>query len=852
MKFDNRDLVLKGLLGVLPLRLERYVRSLLGNRCTPETLRRLLAADTAGPVPEIPNLADLSTLIVLIRALAVHGDGGRRPPLPSGLMAALEEVWHFRDKAIPARPISTGRALAALDVVDEVLRLIGAESGRDEIRELISALDGGRGPRRGLLDAVDVEAECADVVGYAHAVAGARSTVSIRLSRRSRAASDPHPVKVTLTVIENDDGHAITEPRHLTWEASALELNTTCSLVLNRTNLLQVGQAGSTHVRIELRAADGTTAVHQVPGPAVLPPRQWRLAGGEQWAGLALATFVQPDQGAVKALVSEARGLVDTDGAGIAPRLRPEPGPADTGWLDVLVAAACSALRRQRLSIEEVNGPWDREPHSVRTGAETLGARTGTTLDVVVLLAGVLEHLGVSAVLLLTPTAALLGYWRSKKDTRRVSTSPQEAVELVRSGALGLVCPKLAVCGSTSTLHELIGQMRDLAPKALSDLILIVPVGAARKQGASPQPLLELGEDGVVVELPASDTDSHHTVAPIIAAPLTSAEKPSAPKRVEAWKRSLLDLSLRNPLIDRVSRQVVKLLVPPELIGRFEDIVNSGELVTLISRGAGLRGASDLKSRTAMLTEERIVGVDLPASDCRQRLQALAASARTALEETGANNLYLAVGTLTWRIDRRRLHSPLILIPVTLVRDGDTDGIVLDQADASTPNRSLLARYEADTGIDLVELREPVRDEHGVDVEATLAALRARIESSGRDDAVEASVHLGLFRFSTYRMWRDLEDGWRTIADNPLVAHLLDESGAPFADPADGADGTPSSQSGAPPARVGDGAVLFGDPATGAPTADQWAAAAGTINYEVVTRLGDRIPRIRIRAGRGQ
>ena len=33
-------------------------------------------------------------------------------------------------------------------------------------------------------------------------------------------------------------------------------------------------------------------------------------------------------------------------------------------------------------------------------------------------------------------------------------------------------------------------------------------------------------------------------------------------------------------------------------------------------------------------------------------------------------------------------------------------------------------------------------------------------------------------------MWRDLADDWRTIADNPLVAHLLDESGAPFADPA--------------------------------------------------------------------
>lgn len=42
---------------------------------------------------------------------------------------------------------------------------------------------------------------------------------------------------------------------------------------------------------------------------------------------------------------------------------------------------------------------------------------------------------------------------------------------------------------------------------------------------------------------------------------------------------------------------------------------------------------------------------------------------------------------------------------------------------------------------------------------------------------------------------------------------------------------------------VGDPAVLFGDPATGVPSADDWAAAAGTINYEIVTRIGPRVLR---------
>lgn len=44
--------------------------------------------------------------------------------------------------------------------------------------------------------------------------------------------------------------------------------------------------------------------------------------------------------------------------------------------------------------------------------------------------------------------------------------------------------------------------------------------------------------------------------------------------------------------------------------------------------------------------------------------------------------------------------------------------------------------------------------------------------------------------------------------------------------------------------RVGDRAILFGDGSKGLPTADDWAAAAGTINYEIVTRLGPRVTRV--------
>ncbi len=51
------------------------------------------------------------------------------------------------------------------------------------------------------------------------------------------------------------------------------------------------------------------------------------------------------------------------------------------------------------------------------------------------------------------------------------------------------------------------------------------------------------------------------------------------------------------------------------------------------------------------------------------------------------------------------------------------------------------------------------------------------------------------------------------------------------------------------PVALGDEAVLWGDPAEGEPSVDDWADAAGTIAYELVTRLGRRVRRTTRAAG---
>ena len=81
------------------------------------------------------------------------------------------------------------------------------------------------------------------------------------------------------------------------------------------------------------------------------------------------------------------------------------------------------------------------------------------------------------------------------------------------------------------------------------------------------------------------------------------------------------------------------------------------------------------------------------------------------------------------------------------------------------------------------------------------------------------------------------------LLNAPLVGRVCMDQFMVDLGPAEGEPGTPTARSGAAPAAVGDTAVLFGTGALGEPLADEWADAASTINYEIVTNLGAHIPR---------
>lgn len=77
----------------------------------------------------------------------------------------------------------------------------------------------------------------------------------------------------------------------------------------------------------------------------------------------------------------------------------------------------------------------------------------------------------------------------------------------------------------------------------------------------------------------------------------------------------------------------------------------------------------------------------------------------------------------------------------------------------------------------------------------------------------------------------------------PLIGRVCMDQFMVDLGPAQASPGTPTARSGQAPAAPGDTAILFGSGAGGEALADDWADAASTINYEIVTHLGTHIPR---------
>ncbi len=159
------------------------------------------------------------------------------------------------------------------------------------------------------------------------------------------------------------------------------------------------------------------------------------------------------------------------------------------------------------------------------------------------------------------------------------------------------------------------------------------------------------------------------------------------------------------------------------------------------------------------------------------RLRKLRGDARTAIEETGTNLLYLAIGFVEWRDPRNptaEMLAPLILVPVELERTrlkGGKHVYALSwNGEDLQENLCLQKKLQDDFGLELPEFPESLA------LEAYFECVRRLISVHG-DWTVRRYVTLSLFQFGKLLLYRDLDPTrWPNgtgPTDHSLVKKLL-------------------------------------------------------------------------------
>lgn len=304
--------------------------------------------------------------------------------------------------------------------------------------------------------------------------------------------------------------------------------------------------------------------------------------------------------------------------------------------------------------------------------------------------------------------------------------------------------------------------------------------------------------------------------------------------KLEASRKELLDLGLRNPLLNyKIPAARGLRIVQEKSFAVYDILVRQGKAMSFLSKSAKEENKSikeeanngepvvqTLPERAAntfteqevntfpeqevdvlpapventlLATEENTLPAPVPEAsytdtklqtdeievNLQRRLLNTYYDARTSIEEQGVNILYLSLGMLHWyEADNSQelRKAPLVLIPVNLDRSSARERFrVRYTLGEMGANISLQAKMKAEFGIIIPDMPEP----EDFDINAYFDAIETAIGKMSRWKVASHEIELGFFSFGKFMIYNDLDSNkWpadKKPALHPVVINLFEK-----------------------------------------------------------------------------
>jgi hypothetical protein len=600
----------------------------------------------------------------------------------------------------------------------------------------------------------------------------------------------------------------------------AVEVAPLTSLTLSDIALAELEEMAPATLIIEILDDRGNQQVERVDFE-IYPRDQWM---SNLHYGVLTAAFVQPNHPDVATVLERAARVLERKGS---PGLSGYQSAA-TGQHHLIAEAVFIAL--QEFVTSYVNPPASFEVlgQQVRPIDRVLQEKQGTCIDLACAYAACLEQAGLHPIIFLVEGHAFSGYLAEEGHLPSSLLTSWAAIQGYLDSGLLVGVETVGIPQGSSFSDALAAVQVNLNGEKMHG---VIDVYRAHSEGIRPIPARVIRNNELVVVIDNGPSD-----ALVIEKrdPVTRKLLPeSVPARVQSWKNSLLDLSFRNRLLNlKIERQGIGVVVPVGKLGWIEDHLNEGGQIALRAvdsldavMAARFQRADqmDREALESALVKTHAMFAFVGANRFKSVVTRLISDSRTLEEETGANCLYLTLGSIKWSGKWGEYSSPIFLIPIRLknVRGVDAVQIEMDATQTTTVNYCLLEALRVREQMQLTWFQDDMSDELGLDIEAGLEAMRREFREKGLDVqgfSVDQTAGVAVLDFKKFRLWRDLNDHWKEFMVNSLVHHLVETPREKFSDPA---------LEGAVEAEIDDTSTICPQPADGSQIAAIEKALAG-------------------------
>lgn len=526
----------------------------------------------------------------------------------------------------------------------------------------------------------------------------------------------------------------------------------------------------------------------------------------DQWAGTRalpelLAAFCMPNNPAVDVLIGKASKLLRSKNSDLSMDGY-QSKSREAVWKQV--SAIYSTITAENLEYSEPPASFGTDGQKIRTPDRIIEGRIATCLDLSMLFASCLEQAGLRPVILFKEGHACVGVWLHSACFSNPLTDDVQAVrkrvdsgEFIAFETTGIAqhhTRRMSLRIAMERGHEHLQENNSFR--------YAIDIHRAREVQIKPLPSRSTFTSCPPIDVVDEPIDIEPTpglppLDPEALTPIDLAVENTPEGRLSKWKSKLLDLTLRNRLLNfKQTKSTLKFITPD--LAKLEDAMSEGsefKIVPLppIMEGKDPRSDAVYAVRTGRealddMALEALRNKELLCKVSKEELEGVLLTifnaARIGLEEGGANTLFMAIGFLEWtetdQAETKHL-APILLIPVVLQRQSVRSGFrVSRHDDEAIINPTLLQHLKNNfslrvTGMDMVQA-----DDKGIDVVKVLQAFRLAVRDIPRWEVLE-EAHLGIFSFKKYLMWKDLQDRTDQLRSSRVVKHLIDNPGEAFA-----------------------------------------------------------------------